>query len=127
MENIESLIAGSEKLTNIFGYWPSFYDAEVLELHFDRGDIQPAKGIYKFTWELTKKVDSKGYLVLRHHAVTSLRFCDVSDFQMQGFNHQNAMLALSISSQQRSEAPRHTSQSIWSQLSAWGPPSNVFR
>jgi hypothetical protein len=48
MENIESLIAGSEKLTNIFGYWPSFYDAEVLELHFDRGDIQPAKGIYKF-------------------------------------------------------------------------------
>jgi hypothetical protein len=31
MPTIESLIAGSEKLTNLFGHWPSFHDAEVLE------------------------------------------------------------------------------------------------
>jgi len=30
MENIETLIQGSEKLTNIFGYWPDFHDAEVI-------------------------------------------------------------------------------------------------
>ena len=113
MENVESLIAGSEKLTKIFGHWPSFHDAEVLELHFDRGDIRTEEGIYKFPvltlkihlWELTKEVDSKGFLVLRHHTVTTLNFCDVSDFQMEGFNHQNAVLELCINSQQRSEGP----------------------
>jgi hypothetical protein len=113
MENIESLITGSEKLTNIFGYWPSFHDAEVLGLHFDRGNIQTDKGIYKFpvltltihVWELTKEIDSEGYLVCRHYTVVTLTFCDVSDFQMEGFNHQNAMLELSIVSRQRSEGP----------------------
>lgn len=113
MDNIESLIVGGEKLTKVFGYWPSFHDAEVLVLHFDRGDIQNDKGVYKFpvltlkihVWELTREVDSKGYLVCRHHTITTLNFCDVSDFQMQGFNHQNAMLGLSIKSQHRSEGP----------------------
>jgi len=104
MANIDSLIAGSEKLTKIFGYWPSFHDAEVQELHFLRGNVQPEKGVYDFplltlkihVWELTKDVDSKGYLILRHHTLTTLRFRDVFDFQMQGFNHQNAMLALNL-------------------------------
>jgi len=31
--SIESFIDSSEKLTNVFGYWPSFHDAEVLDLH----------------------------------------------------------------------------------------------
>ena len=32
MENIETFIESSNKLTDIFGYWPSFHDAEVIEL-----------------------------------------------------------------------------------------------
>jgi hypothetical protein len=113
MANIESLIAGSEKLTKIFGYWPSFHDAEVHELHFLRGNIQPEKGVYGFpfltlkihVWELTKDVDSKGYLILRHHTLATLRFRDVADFQMQGFNHQNAMMELALASQEPKEGP----------------------
>jgi len=113
MAAIDSLIVGSEKLTTIFGYWPSFHDAEVLELHFWRGDIQTDKGIYDFpvltfkihVWELTNKVDPQGYLVLQHHMLTTLKFYDVDDFQMQGFNHQNAMMGLAISSEQRSDGP----------------------
>jgi hypothetical protein len=113
MASIESLIVGSEKLTTIFGYWPSFHDAEVLELRFWRGNIQTEKGIYDFptltltihVWELTKEVDPQGYLVLRHHTLTRLRFCDVDDFQMQGFNHQNAMMELALRNEQRTEGP----------------------
>jgi hypothetical protein len=113
MAAIDSLIVGSEKLTTIFGYWPSFHDAEVLELHFWRGDIQTDKGIYDFpvltlkiqVWELTNKVDPQGFLVLQHHTLTTLKFYDVDDFQMQGFNHQNAMMRLLLSSEQRSEGP----------------------
>ena len=110
---IESLIVGSEKLTGIFGYWPSFHDAEVQELHFWRGNIETERGIYDFpvltltihVWELTKEVNSKGFLVLRYHTLTRLRFYDVNDFQMQGFNHQNAIMELALRSEQRAEGP----------------------
>jgi len=113
MANFETLIVGSEKLTTIFGYWPSFHDAEVLELHFWRGNIQTEKGIYDFpvltltihVWELTKEVDPHGYLILRHHTLTRLRFYDVHNFEMQGFNHQNAMMELVLTREQRNEGP----------------------
>jgi hypothetical protein len=113
MAGIESLIVSGEKLTKIFGYWPSFHDAEVLELHFCRGNVQPDKGNYNFpvltlkihVWKLTNQVDSAGYLILQHHTLTTLNFCDVTDFQMEGFNHQNAMLELSLTSQDRTKGP----------------------
>lgn len=113
MTSIVSLIGGSEKLTSIFGYWPSFHDAEILELHFLRGDVRPDKGVYEFpvltlrmhVWQLTKNVDAKGYMVLQHHTLTTLKFTDVSEFQMQGFNHQNAIMGLVVKSQQRTKGP----------------------
>jgi len=108
MENIESLIQGSEKLTSIFGYWPSFHDAEIIDLHFWRGVVEPDQGRYDFpvltlrihVWELTNEVNSKEFLVLKHHTLTTLRFCDVDEFRMEGFNHQNAILGLSVTHQQ---------------------------
>lgn len=114
MANIESLIRGSEKITDIFGYWPSFHDAEVLDLHFWRGQVDPGKSIYDFPvltlkihlWELTKEVSSKGFLVLKNHTLATLRFVNVEeDFEMHGFNHQNAILELSITSVERTKAP----------------------
>jgi len=87
MENIESLIQGSEKLTRIFGYWPSFHDAEIIDLHFWRGVVEPDQGRYDFpvltlkihVWELTNDVNSNGFLVLKHHTITTLRFFDVDE------------------------------------------------
>ena len=49
MTNIETRIDGSEKLTRIFGYWPSFHDAEVIELNFWRGDVNPEVERYIFS------------------------------------------------------------------------------
>ena len=37
--SIEQQIEGSEKLVERFGYWPSFHDAEILEIHLWRGDV----------------------------------------------------------------------------------------
>ena len=113
MANIESLIRGSEKITNIFGCWPSFHDAEVLDLHFWRGHIDAGKGVYDFPvltlkihlWQLAE-VNSQGFLVLKHHTLTTLRFANVEqDFNMLGFNHQNAILELSITSVERTRIP----------------------
>lgn len=113
MERIEALIDDSKKLTDIFGYWPSFHDAEVLELTFWRGDVEPDANRYIFpvlnvslhVWELLNDTNAQGYLVTRRHTLTKLRFHDVSDFRMEGFNHQNAILGLSITREQRAEGP----------------------
>ena len=89
MPGIEELIEGSDKLTNIFGYWPTFHDAEVHELHLWRGDVEPDAGpVLSVSLHL---------LVTRHHTLAKLRFHDVDQFKMEGFNHQNAILRLSIS------------------------------
>jgi hypothetical protein len=48
-------------------------------------------------WEMTSELDSKGYFVLRHHTLTTLRFSGVSDLQLAGFNHQNVLFDLEIS------------------------------
>ena len=48
MSEIASLIAGSEKLTSIFGRWLSFHDAEIHELHLQRGYITPEDQVYEF-------------------------------------------------------------------------------
>jgi hypothetical protein len=69
MSEIAALIVSSEKLTDIFGRWPSFHDAEVHELNFKRGHIDTDAQVYDFPrltvklhlWLMTNNVDEKGY------------------------------------------------------------------
>lgn len=113
MDKIESVIQGSHKLTDIFGHWPSFHDAEVIELHFCRGDGDPERKRSVFPvltlkvhlWELTRDMDEDGFLVRRHHTLANLRFHDVDEFSMDGFNHQNAILELVIEQGKRGDGP----------------------
>jgi hypothetical protein len=105
----EKLIEGSERLTSVFGYWTSFHDAEVIEFSLWRGDVEPDAGRHTFPvlttkihlWELTSELDARGYYVLRHHTLATLRFHDVDEFRMEGFNHQNAIFSLDITAEER--------------------------
>ena len=47
---------------------------------------------------VTSELDARGYYVLRYHTLATLRFHDISELQMEGFNHQNAIFGLSITS-----------------------------
>lgn len=104
MNDVEKLIEGSERLIGIFGYWPSFHDAEIIEFNLWRGDIDPAANRYILPvlttrvhlWELTSEVDVRGYLVRRHHTLAGLRFHDVDNFHMEDFNSQNAIFHLAL-------------------------------
>ncbi|HNU53172.1 MAG TPA: Imm50 family immunity protein [Verrucomicrobiota bacterium] len=103
MASIESLIAGSEKLTRIYGGWPSFHDAEVVELHHWRGQMKPGSD-----WDdsnvmpvLTAKIHILIQSPTSQHTLATLRFEDVDDFRMEGFNHQNAIFELTITVQER--------------------------
>jgi hypothetical protein len=81
-------------------------------MHFWRGDVETDAGHYVFPvlkvdlhlWELTNDVNPQGFLVLRHHTLATIRFHDVNEFR-EGFDHQNAILGLSISRQDRSQGP----------------------
>jgi Immunity protein 50 len=113
LNNIESFIQGSEKLTNIFGYWPSFHDAEVHALNFRRSEIETERNIYVFPvlkvkihlWELTDESNPAGFLARLHHTLATICFKDVHEFEMSGFNHQKAILSLSIAREARTEGP----------------------
>ena len=102
MLGIESHIAGSQKLTAIYGEWPSFHDAEVIELHYWRGQMKPGD------WDdsnVLPVLSAKIHIFIEsptsQHTLATVRFEDVDDFKMEGFNHQNAILGLSIAIQER--------------------------
>ena len=113
MANIETFIEASEKLTSIFGRWPSFHDAEVVELHLWRGDSMMERSHPRFPvlttkihlWELTSETDARGYYVLKHHTLATLRFNDVLDLEIRGFSNQNVIFGLPITSQERTAGP----------------------
>jgi hypothetical protein len=109
MSRISSLVVGGEKLTAIFGGWPSFHDAEVHELHFLSGKDDPASISHDFPrltvkvhhWLMTAEVDSTGHYVSTKHTLTTLRFSGVEDFKMEGFNHQNVIFGMEIEERTR--------------------------
>lgn len=95
-------IEGAEKLVDIFGYWPSFHDAEVLWMRLDRRPLcdncyGPILETLIHAFEITDKVGPDGSYVLRHHVLVHLRFHEVAGIKMDGFNHQNVLSGLSIS------------------------------
>jgi hypothetical protein len=109
MIDIASLISGSEKLTQIFGRWPSFHDAEIIELTLWRGrvvgDHEPVLTLKVHLWETTAEVDSRGYYLRRNHTLCTLRFRGVDEFSMDGFNYQNVILELSIEEKEGDKRP----------------------
>src|SRR3954470_819998 len=96
---------GSTKIIDAFGYWPSFHDAEVYAIHLDRGQGNSDNSSFVFpiltakihVFEMTDQVNSAGYFVLVKHTLVTLRFHGVDECRLDGFNHQNAILGLTVS------------------------------
>lgn len=90
-------IGGHDQVLRAFGYWPSFHDAEVLSLLMDRNtvlvdDIADARldgCLHAFEW--TRSL----HPVFNHHLV-QLRFHEIDEVALDGFNHQNAILEFRI-------------------------------
>jgi hypothetical protein len=105
--DLEKVIIGSERLTSIFGGWPSFHDSEIVEIHLDRGEINPKTETFEFPiltvklvlWNLTSRVNANGYLETEDHTLAILQFSGVDNLRMSGFNHQNAIMGLQIERQ----------------------------
>lgn len=96
-----AFIDGSEKLTAIFRHWPSFHDAEVLELKLLRGvgegDFGPAIIAIIHVWEMTPDTGFDGTFLTRGNVIATLQFRGVGSLELTGFNEQNALFELLIS------------------------------
>lgn len=102
MDGIESRISGSEKLIKVHGRWPTFHDAEIIELNYWRGRMKPGD------WDdsnilptLTLKIHVLIEYQDTRNALVTLKFRDVDNFKMEGFNHQNAIMGMSIRTLER--------------------------
>ena len=86
-------IDGAEQLHAWFGHWPTFHDAEVVELYLSRST---PSSLAIHTWERTSEVDPRGYYVLRKHVVVEFLLKDVSGLRLGGFYHQNVLSELAL-------------------------------
>ena len=92
-------IQNSHLLTDVFGKFPSFHDAEVHRLNLERGETRSFNStlfalIHVF--QMTSEVDEKNHYVLKNHVLVEFRFLKVSDLEIAGFNHQNVLQFLEI-------------------------------
>jgi Immunity protein 50 len=90
-------IKNEKALTDRFGRWPSFHDAEIISIHLDRsGQDGPTLEAKIHVFEMTSRVDAKGHYVLKNHTLVTFRFSRILMGEIKWFNHQNVMAGLNI-------------------------------
>ena len=93
-----TFVEHSDRLTTLFGGWPSFHDAEVHAMDLWRGDVCPERN----SWigaVLTAKIQvleatQRGATHRGNDTLVTLRFHDIDRLELRGFNHQNAIIGL---------------------------------
>jgi hypothetical protein len=84
---------GTAEFIEWFGYWPSFHDAEVLDLRLCRSGPST---IRVHTFETTDLVNSDGFFVCIKHVVVSFVFDQVANLNLNYFNAQNVINELHL-------------------------------
>src|SRR5882672_4254724 len=98
MTGVEAKVENSHLVTDIFGRWPSFHDAEVLEMTLNRGEratYGPWLSAKIHVFEMTSQVENGAY-VLRHHSAVNFHFRELHELKLDGFNQQNVLGGLRI-------------------------------
>ena len=88
-------IDNAASLTDIFGRWPSFHDAEIHSIRLDRGAAEPPSleaDVHVF--EMTSDVTPDGFYVLKNHMLVTLGFAGIDQLELDGFNQQNVLADL---------------------------------
>jgi hypothetical protein len=114
-------IAGSEKVIEALGYWPTFHDAELVSFQAERAlPVKAGHSVARFAihvrqFETTGEGTPKYEQVLRRSALIRFVLNEASDFELSGFNHQNVINSLTVSPIQGNENTRLSVEieSIW--------------
>lgn len=79
-------------VTERFGHWPSFHDAEVTWFQLDRSG--PTAEFVVHAFEMTDKIDDRGYFILEKHCLVRFRCDRLESTTLGGFNQQNALFGI---------------------------------
>ena len=88
-------ISGRELLIEHLGHWPTFHDFEVLSLALERAVVSAAACDLRVTFlvfDLSKAPDDPD----RRQASAEFLFEGIDALHIDGFNHQNPIIGLSI-------------------------------
>jgi hypothetical protein len=71
---------GMELVTKIFGYWPSFHDAEIKWLKMESANANGSDPTLEFVihcWEMTNKVSSSGCFINEKNTLVHFQFGEI--------------------------------------------------
>ena len=84
-------------LTDLFGHWPDFHDAEIRGLRIDASDYRdPVLEIDFEVAEMSEETDDRGYYRDRQRARTTISFARVANLRIEGVFSQNVIGELSL-------------------------------
>ena len=86
-------IEGGPELLAWFDGEPRFHDAEIVGLNLRR---RAESTLDIHFWTATGVVDDRGYFILDNHVVVTFVLKDITDLELEGFNHQNVICGLSL-------------------------------
>jgi Immunity protein 50 len=98
MASIETIVENAPLLVRHFGEWPSFHDAEVLDVHCWRGRIKPGD------WDdsnVMPVVTMKILFTRATDVAATFRFHDVEQITIDGFNHNNMIADFTVTTEER--------------------------
>jgi Immunity protein 50 len=90
-------IAGSEKVIEALGYWPTFHDAELISFQAERSiPVNAGYSVARFAihvrqYETIGEGTASYEQVLRRSVLIRFALSEASDFELSGFNHQNVI------------------------------------
>ncbi|MGF1704228.1 immunity 50 family protein [Photobacterium makurazakiensis] len=89
-------ILNKDLVTDVFGAWPSFHDAEVLSLELQRGRKSNKQCVLNaavncYTVKTINEGTADFDTVLDKDYVIALEFHGVEQLYIEGFNHQNVI------------------------------------
>ena len=95
-------IPGADAVVAWFGQWPSFHDAEIVELHLNRAGHSWVKLHAWLTTQTGEPGEQK--ISTDRHAVVTFTLREVADLELTDFSAQNVIFGLEL--EHRSEGHR---------------------
>jgi immunity protein 50 of polymorphic toxin system len=95
-------IHGADSVVSWFGEWPSFHDAEILEIHLDRERASWLKLHACLLTTETYQKDGKQYFRTERHAAVTFKFAEIVDVGLADFSGQNVIFGLTIERKEES-------------------------
>jgi hypothetical protein len=93
MLDVTDKVPGASELTKWFGYWPSFHDAEVLDIELHRTGHSTVR---IHTFETSSETNSQGFFICTKHVIVGFILEGLKDLHLNDFNGQNVITGLDL-------------------------------